>query len=180
MTERAQFTQLRSGDTTKQCSCSYHFAPLSTLRTRRGELVVRLLIMHRAALDLATRGATPLWIAAQENKPECIAILAAAKASLEGAKPCSPINKAAIEGADESVRLLAYLGARLIEPAAPDWDGGPFWRRFKDNKGRVRDPALWERIVAEGGDEGTPASLEKRIRMLKEAKVHDPRDGTSW
>ena len=50
----------------------------------------------------------------------------------------------------------------------------------QDNIGRVRDPALWERIVAEGGDEGTPESLRKRIRLLKEAKVHDPRDGTSW
>ena len=56
----------------------------------------------------------------------------------------------------------------------------PFWHFFRDNKGRVRDPALWERIVAEGGNEGTPELLRKRIRMLKEAKVHDPRDGTSW
>ena len=87
---------------------------------------------------------------------------------------------AAHKGADECVRLLAYLGARLIEPSAPDWPGGPFWERFKDSKGRVRDPALWERIVKEGGDEGSPESLRKRIRMLKEAKVHDPRDGTSW
>ena len=117
---------------------------------------------------------------AQENRTECIAVLAAAKASLDGAKAESPIGMAAQKGADECVRLLAYLGARLIEPAAPDWDGGPFWRRFKDNKGRVRDPALWERIVSEGGDEGTLESLRKRIRMLKDAKVHDPRDGTSW
>ena len=142
--------------------------------------VVRLLIMHRAAPDLASLGDTPLWIAAQENKPGCIAVLAAAKANLEGAKPCSPISKAAIKGADESVRLLAYLGARLIDSAAPGWNGGPFWRRFKDNKGRVRDPALWERVVADGGDEGTPESLQKRTRMLKAGKVHDPRDGTSW
>ena len=83
-------------------------------------------------------------------------------------------------GAEEFVRLLAYLGARLSEPSVPDWSGGPFWRRFKDNKGGVRDPELWESIVAEGGNEGTPESLRKRIRMLKEAKVHDPRDGTSW
>ena len=136
--------------------------------------------MHRAAPDLASFGDTPLWIAAQENKPECIAILAAANASLEGARSCSPISKAAIEGADESVRLLAYLGARLIDSAASEWSGGPFWRCFKDSKGRVRNPALWERIVKEGGDEGTLDSLRKRIRMLKEAKVHDPRDGTSW
>ena len=79
-------------------------------------------------------------------------------------------------GADESVRLLAYLGARLIEPTAPNWRGGPFWHRFKDNIGRVRDPKVWEWIVRKGGDEGTPESLRKRIRMLKKAGVHDPRD----
>ena len=56
----------------------------------------------------------------------------------------------------------------------------PFWHHFKDSNGRVRDPALWKRIVADGGDEGTPESLRKRIRMLKEAKLHDPRDGTSF
>jgi len=78
---------------------------------------------------------------------------------------------AAHSGGNEAVRLLANLGARLI-----DGNGTPFWRQFKDNKGRVRDPALWEKIVAEGGDEGTPESLRKRIRMLKEAKIHDPRD----
>ena len=42
------------------------------------------------------------------------------------------------------------------------------------------DPELWKRISREGGDEGTADSLRKRIRMLKDAKVHDPRDGTSW
>ena len=41
-------------------------------------------------------------------------------------------------------------------------------------------PELWEKISREGGDEGTADSLRKRIRMLKDAKVHDPRDGTSW
>ena len=97
-----------------------------------------------------------------------------------GSESFSPIGIAAAYGSDDSVRLLAHLGARFIEPAAPDWPGGPFWKFFKDNKGRVRDPALWETIVAEGGNEGTPESLQKRIRMLKEAKVHDPRDGTSW
>ena len=89
-----------------------------------------------------------------------------------------PIENAADQGNDESVRLLAYLGAKLVMPLTGY--RGLFWERFKDNKGRVRDPALWERIVAESGDEGTADSLRKRIRMLKEAKVHDPRDGTSW
>ena len=65
---------------------------------------------------------------------------------------------------------------------APERTSAPIrcrWLEFKDNKGRVRNPALWEKIVAEGGNGGTPESLRKRIRMLKEAKVHDPRDGTS-
>ena len=94
----------------------------------------------------------------------------------------SPISIAAAAGADDSVRLLVHLGARLIcgLPTASGFINGGFWRRFEDNKGRVRDPALWERIVNEGGDEGTADSLRKRIRMLKKAKVHDPRDGTSW
>ena len=107
--------------------------------------------------------------------------MAAAKASLDGAvtRRDSPIGKAADMGADECVRLLAYLGARLIQRATGYADT-PFWSYFKDNKGRVRDPALWQRVVEEGGDEGTPESLRKRIRILKNAKVHDPRDGTSW
>ena len=87
---------------------------------------------------------------------------------------------AAAKGADDSVRLLAHLGARFIESAAPDWRGGPFWRCFKDSVGRVRDPKVWERIVRKGGDEGTAESLRKRIRMLTKAGINDPRDEHSW
>ena len=128
---------------------------------------------------------TPLFVAASQSKQELIAVLAAAKASLEGAKAVSPIGRAASQGADESVRLLAHLGARLVDvggvlPTGHSWPGGPFWENFEDNVGRVRDPALWERIVRKGGDEGTPESLRKRIRMLKKAGVNDPRDGNSW
>ena len=143
--------------------------------------VIQLLLMYRAAPELAAFGgkATPLFVAAQENKPECIAVLAAARANVDGAKIAGAISIAAMQGADESVQLLAYLGARLIDKAGPNWRGGPFWHRFPDNKGRVRDPALWEKIDRKGGNEGTPESLRKRIRMLKKAGVHDPRDGTS-
>ena len=57
----------------------------------------------------------------------------------------------------------------------------PFWKFFRgDNKGRIRDPALWEKIVAKGGDEGTAKSLRKRIRMLNKAGIHDPRENASW
>ena len=72
--------------------------------------------------------------------------------------------------------MKSSVDALMHDGATP----GPFWHQFPDNKGRVRDPALWQKIVAEGGDFDTPESLRKRIRMLKEAKVHDPRDGTGW
>ena len=107
-------------------------------------------------------------------------MLAAAKASLEGAKASSPIGMAAQKGADESVRLLAHLGARFIEPRAFNWPGGPFWRRFKDNTTRVRNPKVWEWIVSKGGDGNTEKSLQKRIKMLKQAELFDPRDENSW
>ena len=139
---------------------------------------MRLLISLRADVNLGSGLGTPICRAAQFNKPECIAILVAAKASLEG----SPIGVAAHMGGDDSVRLLAYLGARLVLPGATLSGGGAagFWHLFKDSMGCVRDPSLWERIVRKGGDEGTPESLRKRIRMLKKAGVNDPRDGTSW
>ena len=138
--------------------------------------VVRLLIKHRANIDLPdVAGGTPLCTAAQHNRTECIALLAAAKASLEGAMTCFPITTAADAGADDSVRLLAHLGSRLVMTEAP-YQGLPFWNYFNDNKGRVRDPKVWEWIVRRGGDEGTPESLRKRIRLLKKAGVHDPRD----
>ena len=141
--------------------------------------ILRLLLMHRAAPDLAdTAHRTPLWVAAQENNPECIATLASAKASLEGAMASSPIAVAANMGADDSVRLLAHLGSRLVMTETP-YEGVPFWLAFKDNKGRIRDPKVWEWIVRKGGDEGTPESLRKRIRLLVKADVHDPRDEAS-
>ena len=76
--------------------------------------------------------------------------------------------------------LLAYLGARLYEGVSEMRDiGGGFWLRFEGGSGLIRNPKLWEWIVRKGGDEGTPESLRKRIRMLKKAGVHDPRDGSS-
>ena len=79
-------------------------------------MVLRVLIEHRADIDLANnQQLTPLLVAAHQNKPECVAILAAAKASLEGAMEVGPISMAAQQGAEECVALLAYLGARLVE-----------------------------------------------------------------
>ena len=121
------------------------------------------------------------------NHSSCVAVLAAAKASLHGGKHgnCGAIAIAAQKGADECVRMLAYLGATLVHYPHPMYKS-PFWigegltSMFPDTKGRVRRPQMWEDIVVAGGDEGTPESLALRVRMLKEAGVHDPRDGTSW
>ena len=92
----------------------------------------------------------------------------------------SPISMAAQKGADDCVRLLAHLGARFIEHAAPDSSGGPFWRRFQDSTTRVRNPKVWEWIASKGGDKGTDKSLQKRIKLLKQAGLEDPRDENSW
>ena len=138
--------------------------------------VVRLLLARRSSIDLANnRKMTPLWMSAQQNKPECIAILAAAKAAIEGSMHASPLCAAARNGADDCVKLLAYLGASIF-----DRDGDPFWRFFPDNTIRLRDPTLWERIANEGGDEGTEDSLRVRVQMLAEAGVEDPRDAEGW
>ena len=85
----------------------------------------------------------------------------------------SPIAMAAQKGADDSVRLLAYLGARLIMRDPDSTATMPFWHKFGGSNGRVRDPALWQRIVAEGGNEETPESLRKGIRLLKKAGIED-------
>ena len=128
---------------------------------------VSLLVAWQATFDLPDDSlCTPLFAAAQENKPDCIAMLAAARANLEGAQDFTPISMAAQCGGDESVRILAMLGARLVDPAPPN---APFWKHFGDSKGRIRDPALWEWIVRKGGDVGTDGSLRRRIRMLKKA-----------
>ena len=78
------------------------------------------------------------------------------------------------------MRLLAYLGARLIMRDPDSTATMPFWRRFQDNTTRVRNPKVWEWIVSKGGDEGTETSLQKRIRLLKQAGLDDPRDVNSW
>ena len=124
--------------------------------------------MQRASFALPSKQqCTPLWIAAQENKPECIAVLAAAKASIDATSRAgaTPIAAAAHNDGAESVRLLAYLGARLT-----DGDGDLFTCYFNENKGksRVFDPEVWKTISREGGDDGTAKSLRKRIRMLKD------------
>ena len=44
----------------------------------------------------------------------------------------------------------------------------------------MRNLKVWEWIVSKGGDKGTEKSLQKRIKMLKQAELFDPRDENSW
>ena len=44
----------------------------------------------------------------------------------------------------------------------------------------MRNPKVWEWIISKGGDEGTDKSQQKRIKMLKQAGLADPRDENSW
>ena len=101
--------------------------------------VVRLCISSRADVHIAYHDLlTPLYVAAQQDKPECIAVLAAANACLEGAHPTEwPIGLAAARGADASVAVLAYLGARLREPSEDGRGDNPFWLEFEAVRTRV-------------------------------------------
>ena len=78
---------------------------------------------------------------------------------------------AAQKGHDEVVRLLAHLGARLIKS-----NGHGFWLTIQDDDKRQQANEFWTGIVQLGGNDGTDESLRKRILMLKEAKMWDPRD----
>ena len=113
-------------------------------------------------------GGSPLWIASQEGQVRAIATLAELRASIDQAalNGCFPIAKAAIHGHNEVIRLLAHLGARLRG------SGVGFWMHYSDKR---QDTGIWTSIVQAGGDEGTDESLRKRIRMLEEAKMWDPR-----
>ena len=69
------------------------------------------------------------------------------------------------------VRLLAHLGARLNRS-----NGRGFWMTYQDSDKRQKATEFWTGIVQSGGDEGTDDSLRKRIIMLENAKMWDPRD----
>ena len=77
---------------------------------------------------------------------------------------------AAQRGRDEVVRLLAHLGARLIKS-----NGRGFWMHHEDDDKRQQANEFWTGIVQAGGNEGTDESLRKRISLLEEAKMWDPR-----
>ena len=102
-----------------------------------------------------------------------IVTLAELRASIdqESNSGIPPIASAAHHGQDEVVRLLAHLGARLI-----DSNGYGLWLTIQDDDKRQQANEFWTGIVQLGGNDGTDESLRKRILMLKEAKMWDPRD----
>jgi len=136
--------------------------------------IVKTLIAAGAEVDLANAdGMSPLYVASQTEQVRAIITLAELRASIdqESNDGCPPIAIAAQKGNDEVVRLLAHLGARLINS-----NGREFWMYYQDDDKRQQANKFWTGIVQAGGDEGTDESLRKRILMLKEAKMWDPRD----
>jgi len=147
--------------------------PLWAASFRGHRIVIKTLITAGAKVNLAaTGGPSPLWIASQEGQVRAIATLAELRASIdqEDNQGAPPIAKAAHEGHDEVVRLMAHLGARLIMR-----NGDGFWMNYEDDDRRQQANEFWTGIVQAGGNEGTDESLRKRISLLEEAKMWDPR-----
>ena len=119
-------------------------------------------------------GATPVFVAAEFGHDRVIVALARAKASID--QPHSlgrtPLGKAAHMKRETVVRLLAHMGARLL-----DGDGRAFWSSYQDEDTRERANDFWLRIIDAGGDEPTEESRRLRRRLLVQAGKHDPRDG---
>ena len=84
---------------------------------RGHDRVIRLLISARASFIADTGGATPLCIAAQEGHDRVIVTLAKARASIDDPMKDgpTPIASAAWHKHENVVRLLAHLGARLLD-----------------------------------------------------------------
>ncbi len=136
--------------------------------------VIKTLVAAGAKVNLAeSHGASPLYMASQEGHVRAIITLAELSASIdqESNNDTPPITIAAAAGQDEVVRLLAHLGARLVMS-----NGSEFWMHYQDDDKRQQAKEFWTGIVQAGGDEGTNESLRKRICMLEEAKMWDPRD----
>lgn len=79
---------------------------------------LRMLIAAGAAVDTDCDGVTPVYIAVQKNRTDCLELLIAAKANVN--KPaddgCTPVYKAASEGHPECLRLLIGAGASVNIP----------------------------------------------------------------
>ena len=95
--------------------------------------------------------------------------MATAKASFYVPDGRSAIGCAAYYGADDSVRLLAYMGVGLHDSM------GPFWTRFRDSNTHVRNTQVWLRLIACGGDDFSEWGYQARVRVLREAGIGDPR-----
>ena len=88
----------------------------------------------------------------------------------------TPLSMAASEDQEVVVRLLAHMGAQLINP-----DGDGFWLSYHnaDTHDRMRDLSL--SIIRAGGNDSAPgqpvtgASLATRVALLNAAELYDPR-----
>ena len=67
--------------------------------------------------------------------------------------------------------LLASLKRARCVP-----DGRGFWLGYRESQHELRQ--FWPRIINAGGDEPTEASRHLRRRMMVQAGMHDPRDGS--
>ena len=87
----------------------------------------------------------------------------------------TPIAMAAQENHDETVRLLAHMGARLTFTPVQVGRLTGFWCSCQEEVKRLRMAEFWTRIIEAGGDAPTEESLRIRRKMMIEAKMFDPR-----
>ena len=74
---------------------------------------------------------------------------------------------AAHQAKEDTVRLLAHMGARLL-----DGDGDGFWMSYQDDDTHARMAAYWQSVIDAGGDEPTAQSLRTRRTMMVEGGMH--------
>ncbi len=91
----------------------------------------------------------------------------------------TPIARAAQENHDETVRLLAHMGARLTFTHVQVGRPTGFWCAYQDDAKRNRMAEFWAGVIEAGGDEPTEESLRIRRKMMIEAKMFDPRESNS-
>ena len=133
--------------------------------------------VHRVAND----NTTALFSAARYGHTKIVSLLFSARASLDaclindaaivveykepaGYAGISPINAAADGRHLETVRLLAHLGARLLD------DRG---RSVTEYLHRPRDKQKFENVVRAEGNQG---NMDHRRDLLLGEGIYDPRD----
>ena len=87
----------------------------------------------------------------------------------------TPIAMAASENRDETVRLLAHMGARLTLTHVQVGRPAGFWYAYQEEVKRNRMHEFWTGVIKAGGDAPTEESLRIRRKMMIEAKMFDPR-----